>query len=103
MLSVPAGTSQVHSVPVLVSPVDVIAPLEERQQSNDDVDDEEDDTPLSFITKLAAIGDSYSAGIGAGDRLGDIGGIFDTQSGKFRSLCCETRKVMLIEPHRLGL
>lgn len=37
-------------------------------------DDELDLGDLSFITKLAAIGDSYSAGIGAGDRLGSING-----------------------------
>jgi hypothetical protein len=33
-----------------------------------------DQTDLSFITRMAAIGDSYSAGIGAGDRLGTIAG-----------------------------
>ncbi|XMA20860.1 hypothetical protein WAI453_013651 [Rhynchosporium graminicola] len=33
-------------------------------------DDGFDPSDLSFITRLAAIGDSYSAGIGAGDRLG---------------------------------
>ncbi|CZR59922.1 uncharacterized protein PAC_09817 [Phialocephala subalpina] len=33
-------------------------------------DDVFDTTDLSFITRLAAIGDSYLAGIGAGDRLG---------------------------------
>ncbi|TLD05009.1 uncharacterized protein PgNI_09260 [Pyricularia grisea] len=38
------------------------------RQSNDDFDPED----LSFITKMAAVGDSYSAGIGAGERLGDI-------------------------------
>jgi hypothetical protein len=27
---------------------------------------------MSSITKMAAIGDSYSAGIGAGDRLGSV-------------------------------
>lgn len=29
---------------------------------------------LSFIKKLAAVGDSYSAGIGAGSRLGGVTG-----------------------------
>ncbi|KAF2150904.1 hypothetical protein K461DRAFT_270289 [Myriangium duriaei CBS 260.36] len=33
-------------------------------------DDGFDQSDLSFITRLAAIGDSYSAGIGAGNRLG---------------------------------
>lgn len=37
-------------------------------------DDELDPGDLSFVTRLAAIGDSYSAGIGAGDRLGSING-----------------------------
>jgi hypothetical protein len=40
-----------------------------------------DQTDLSFITSLAAIGDSYSAGIGAGDRLGDATQFLDKQSG----------------------
>jgi hypothetical protein len=55
--------------------------LEPRQDS----DDNDPDTygELSSITKLAAIGDSYSAGIGAGDRLGGLGGIFDSQSGEY--------------------
>ncbi len=45
-------------------------------------DDSFDETDLSgFISNLAAIGDSYSAGIGAGDRLGNIGQIQDKQSG----------------------
>jgi len=45
-------------------------------------DNEFDPGDLSFIRKLGAIGDSYSAGIGAGNRLGStIGGIFDSQSG----------------------
>ncbi|KAI0403813.1 hypothetical protein F4802DRAFT_570340, partial [Xylaria palmicola] len=37
-----------------------------------EADDVFDSTDLSFIQKLAAIGDSYSAGIGAGDRLGSV-------------------------------
>ncbi|PYH81051.1 fibronectin type III domain protein [Aspergillus uvarum CBS 121591] len=39
-----------------------------------------DPSDLSHITTLAAIGDSYSAGIGAGDRLGNIGQAFSTGS-----------------------
>lgn len=35
-------------------------------------DDDFDPTDLSFITKMAAIGDSYSAGIGAGTALGTV-------------------------------
>lgn len=46
----------------------------------DDVDFDASD--LSWITKMAAIGDSYSAGIGAGDKLGSISGAFDDTSGK---------------------
>lgn len=40
-------------------------------------DAEFDPSDLSFITKMAAVGDSYSAGIGAGNKLGslsDLGG-----------------------------
>ncbi|PGH17920.1 hypothetical protein AJ79_00819 [Helicocarpus griseus UAMH5409] len=39
-----------------------------------------DSSDLSWIKKLTAIGDSYSAGIGAGDRLGSVTGAFDSQS-----------------------
>ena len=49
-------------------------------------DDEFDDTDLSFVTKLAAIGDSYSAGIGAGDRLGNILQALDPESGELSSM-----------------
>jgi hypothetical protein len=52
----------------------------ERFMLRDDV--EFDQTDLSFITSMAAIGDSYSAGIGAGDRLGDATQFLDPQSGK---------------------
>ncbi|RYP41460.1 hypothetical protein DL768_010499 [Monosporascus sp. mg162] len=34
----------------------------------------------SFLKKLAAIGDSYAAGIGAGDRLGSLLGVLDPTS-----------------------
>jgi len=46
-----------------------------------DGDDDFDPSDLSYITKLAAIGDSYSAGIGAGDRLGSVFSALDPQSG----------------------
>ena len=42
-----------------------------------------DPTDLSFITRLAAIGDSYSAGIGAGKRLGSILDALNSQGGEF--------------------
>jgi hypothetical protein len=35
-------------------------------------DAEFDPSDLSFITKMAAVGDSYSAGIGSGSRLGSL-------------------------------
>lgn len=40
--------------------------------ADDAVDDGDyfDETDLSFVTSIAAIGDSYSAGIGAGRRIG---------------------------------
>lgn len=52
----------------------------------DDIDNDGvfDQTDLSFITKMAAIGDSYSAGIGAGDRLGSVLDLFNPQSGVYR-------------------
>lgn len=45
-----------------------------------------DPTDLSFITTMAAIGDSYSAGIGAGDRLGTVVQALQPDSGKSLSL-----------------
>lgn len=55
--------------------------LQPRDDSDDDSFDPED---LSWITKLAAIGDSYSAGIGAGQKYGSssISDLFTPQSGK---------------------
>lgn len=44
-------------------------------------DDEFDPSDLSSLVNLAAIGDSYSAGIGAGDRLGSVYDALDSQSG----------------------
>jgi hypothetical protein len=41
-----------------------------------------DETDLSFIKKIAAIGDSYSAGIGAGARLGNVFEAFQSDSGR---------------------
>lgn len=39
-------------------------------------EDEFDPSDLSFITKMAAIGDSYSAGIGAGN-------VLETEAGEY--------------------
>ncbi|THC88424.1 hypothetical protein EYZ11_012126 [Aspergillus tanneri] len=50
----------------------------ERLMSRDTT--EFDQTDLSFIKRMAAIGDSYSAGIGAGDRLGTIVEALDPKS-----------------------
>lgn len=44
-------------------------------------DDNFDPSDLSSLVNLAAIGDSYSAGIGAGSRLGSVYDVFDSQSG----------------------
>ncbi|KAK1994046.1 hypothetical protein LX36DRAFT_585117 [Colletotrichum falcatum] len=46
------------------------------RQSIEDFDPDD----LSYIQKLAAIGDSYSAGIGAGNRLGSVLNALDPQS-----------------------
>ena len=46
-------------------------------------DEDFDESDLSFITRLAAVGDSYSAGIGAGSHLGSILNALDPQSGLF--------------------
>lgn len=47
-----------------------------------DTDNSFDPTELSSITKLAAIGDSYSAGIGAGKRLGTVLDSLFTKGGE---------------------
>lgn len=52
----------------------------------DDGDTEFDPDDFSFINRLSAIGDSYSAGIGAGDRLGSIIQAPDPQSGTLSHL-----------------
>jgi hypothetical protein len=44
-------------------------------------DDEFDPSDLSSLANIAAIGDSYSAGIGAGDRLGSVFDALVSQSG----------------------
>lgn len=49
-------------------------------------DEDFDESDLSFITRLAAVGDSYSAGIGAGSHLGNIFNALDPQSGLFTEL-----------------
>jgi hypothetical protein len=41
-----------------------------------------DPSDLAYITRMAALGDSYSAGIGAGDRLGSMLQALDPNSGK---------------------
>jgi hypothetical protein len=41
-----------------------------------------DPSDLAYITRMAALGDSYSAGIGAGDRLGTILQALDPKSGR---------------------
>ena len=40
---------------------------------------------LSFIRTMAAVGDSYSAGIGSGDRLGSVWTALNAKSGMFCS------------------
>jgi hypothetical protein len=44
-----------------------------------------DASDLSFIRNLAAIGDSYSAGIGAGERLGSVWTALDPKSGMYNT------------------
>lgn len=48
----------------------------------------DDGVPEDVLTihEFAAIGDSYSAGIGAGDGLGSIYDAFEDGSGKFATL-----------------
>ena len=45
-------------------------------------DNEFDPEDLSYITRMAAVGDSYAAGIGAGQRLGSAVGAFIPGSGE---------------------
>lgn len=45
-------------------------------------EDEFDVHDLSFIKRIAAVGDSYSAGIGAGERLGTVFEALDPTSGQ---------------------
>ncbi|KAL6229677.1 SGNH hydrolase-type esterase domain-containing protein [Aspergillus navahoensis] len=61
-----------------------------------------DSADLSWITKLAAIGDSYSAGIGAGDRLGSIIDIGDEQSDYACSRYDHAYPYLVNQDERLG-
>ncbi|KAK2761656.1 hypothetical protein FQN54_001484 [Arachnomyces sp. PD_36] len=66
-------------------PARTLGRLQVRQE--EEVPDEPepfDPSDLSWITRLAAIGDSYSAGIGAGDRLGSVVDALDPHSDATR-------------------
>lgn len=74
-VAIPA--SLMNSYPASRSPNLVL-----RQDDDSNDDNYFDATDLSGITTLAAIGDSYSAGIGAGDRLGSFLDALEPQSGE---------------------
>lgn len=57
---------------------------------------------LSFITRLAAIGDSYSAGIGAGEKLGSVFGFWDPDSDYSCSRCDHSYPFLVNNDERLG-
>ncbi|RYP70471.1 hypothetical protein DL769_004960 [Monosporascus sp. CRB-8-3] len=79
VIAIPASITAVH--PGLGAiPTAHLAPRQPLDMRDDNDDDFFDSTDLSFIKKLAAIGDSYAAGIGAGDRLGSPLGILDPTS-----------------------
>ncbi|KAK2783961.1 hypothetical protein FQN53_008882 [Emmonsiellopsis sp. PD_33] len=73
----PASTSRSIKTPELVATP--VAHLLPRKTGSPEADGY-DPSDLSWINKLAAIGDSYSAGIGAGNRLGTILNAFDPKS-----------------------
>jgi hypothetical protein len=56
-------------------------PADLTSREDDDDDGDFDPSDLSSLVNIAAIGGSYSAGIGAGDRLGSVLGALDPQSG----------------------
>lgn len=70
--------------------------------TNWDMGDRDDDIPddILNIRKLAAIGDSYSAGIGAGDRLGSIYDAFEAGIGKSSSWGVPCTMLNLIFLHK---
>lgn len=57
-------------------------------RDDDDDDDDFDPSDLSSLVNIAAIGDSYSAGIGAGNRLGSVLDALDPQSGLLAEHTC---------------
>ncbi|KAJ3549763.1 hypothetical protein NM208_g348 [Fusarium decemcellulare] len=65
-------------------------------------DDDFDMSDLSHITKIAAIGDSYSAGIGAGERLGSFTSGFFTQSDYACSRYDHAYPYLVNEDYRFG-
>jgi hypothetical protein len=60
--------------------------------TSDDPMDTTDLTDLSHIQRIAAIGDSYSAGIGAGKRLGSLSTAFVKDSGMFKQFLILTKR-----------
>jgi hypothetical protein len=66
-------------------------------------DDEFDPQDLSFIKKMAAVGDSYSAGIGAGNRLGSAFDFLDPASGKSANVPCGLLETILTSVARQRL
>ncbi|KAL2859377.1 SGNH hydrolase-type esterase domain-containing protein [Aspergillus pseudodeflectus] len=73
--------AQTHALPGLLQSQNSTVPAPFSQVLARRDDEPWDSADLSWITKLAAIGDSYSAGIGAGDRLGNVFQFADNQSG----------------------
>ncbi|KAK4452713.1 carbohydrate esterase family 3 protein [Podospora aff. communis PSN243] len=71
------------------------------EYDNDD-SSEFDPTDLSHITKLAAIGDSYSAGIGAGERLGNPFQVLEDQSDFMCSRFTQAYPHLIHTDGRLG-
>lgn len=74
---------RVLAVPAFPQPTEKPWQVPSLLSREDDTSDDDgfDPSDLSHITKLAAIGDSYSAGIGAGERLGGILDYFTPQGG----------------------
>lgn len=87
-MALPAADGPVQTHPPAAARVQNISPRQDAGGGQGGVFDPSD---LSWIVKLAAIGDSYSAGIGAGERLGTAFNAMDYQSGElmfFFALFC---------------
>ncbi|RYP65149.1 hypothetical protein DL770_009068 [Monosporascus sp. CRB-9-2] len=97
-VAMPASTTAVQTG-LAATPTAHLALSKPLDLRHDDDGDFFDSTDVSFTKKLAAAGDSYTAGIGAGDRFGSLLGVLDPTNvslSNLRSFPCPMIQVYLM-------